>query len=118
MEPTIALYNALKSLCGGRVYSDHVPPENKGDDKSKWPAIRFIQIGGSVEGTNCEYGFNPRIQIDIYARDETERLEITEEIEDKLVEMKDFEVVPNSAPIHSFDFDRSKFQAVLDYTFY
>lgn len=116
MEATIAVKEALNPLCGGRVYSDHIPILNKNDNKSMWPAIRFFQIGGSVEGTNCDYGFNTRIQIDIYALDATERLDVIAQVEDAMDDITEFDVMPNSAPIHAYDMERNKYQATLDYT--
>ena len=116
MEQVLAVYAAISSLCGGRVYTDRIPDINTGEKKALWPAIRVTQVGGSANNTNCYTDYIPRLQFDVFADTQKERDQIVQQLQDVLENLAEVMCEPNSCPIHAWDFERKKFQAVLDYT--
>lgn len=117
MESITIFYQAISQLCNGRVYPDHIPVQNSAGNAGQWPAIRYIQVGGQVDNTNCYSEYRPRIQVDIYANSVAERAQVVQQVQQALAdEALDIECVPHRAPMHAYDIEREKYQAILDYT--
>ncbi|PIT07618.1 tail completion protein gp17 [Snodgrassella alvi] len=116
MEEVAIFYSLIKDLCGGRVYPDIIPVQNKATDPAMWPAIRYLVVSGQVEQTNCYQAFNPRIQIDIYANTPQERMQCVQQVMDTLQDSKEeIDCVLKTAPFSAYDIDRQKYQATFDY---
>ncbi|MCX8749074.1 hypothetical protein [Snodgrassella sp. B3088] len=115
MEEIAAFYSLIGDLCGGRVYPDFIPEQNSGADPNWWPAMRYTVISGQVDGTNCYQQFRPRVQIDIYANSPQERAQCVEQVMDTLQEAEEIDCELKTSPIFSYDIERKKYQATIDY---
>jgi multidrug efflux pump subunit AcrB len=116
MEEIAIFYSLIKDLCGGRVYPDIIPVQNKATDPAMWPAIRYLVVSGRVESTNCYQSFNPRVQIDIYAHTPQERAQYVQQVMETVQqENEEIDCLLKTAPVYSYDIDRQKYQATFDY---
>ena len=109
MDAEIAVFQALRSLCAGRVYPDHLPAD------VAYPCIRYSQVGGQADSDNCGTTLTPRIQLDVYADTAQARQQLSGAAQAAMAAMLAGEAVLQAAPIHSFDFEVKRYRATLDY---
>jgi hypothetical protein len=118
MSHETIIFSALKGFVSNRCYPDTFPQEPA---IPVWPAIRYTQIGGTIDEDVCGSGTaetdNSEFQIDIVAATATARATLRDQVRTAMLGLS----IPNAltlAPIHEFDAETKTYRCIMRFVIY